>query len=89
MQRFCVTQFEYDATRKVFSQEVSTLRCGGISGRIVLHNPATGADAEFVLDFTDMDSSREDTYGWNFKPTMGAVQDNPRLAGVRLLIIND
>jgi hypothetical protein len=81
---FKSSQFQYQADTKAYVAEASELNLGGKPSQYI-----TLDGWAFVFVGADMDASNEDTYGWNYKPTINAVELNAELAGKRLLIIND
>ena len=82
-------QFDYNPQTRTFTAEISSLTLSSVPKQVTLFNPKTGNKALFAFSHTDMDGSGEDAYGWNYKVTMGAVQDNPALANCKILLIND
>ena len=74
---YCVTQFNYDAPTKVFTQEMSTLSCPSVPRFVTLYNPQTGNEARFIFTHADKDGSGEDTYGYNYVITQGSVELTP------------
>jgi hypothetical protein len=80
---FTASQFHYTMEDKSYVAEASDLRIGAPGNNITI------AGFDFVFTHADKDASDEDTYGWNFKPTMGAINRNPALVGHTVLIIND
>lgn len=86
---FWLGQAEVKFENGVFSVELSTLGWDSLPKVIELRNYTTGNRAKFVQAHADMDASGEDTYGWNYQPTLEALRQFPFLSGKRLLIIND
>jgi len=80
---FQASQFQYQPEGKVYVAEASELRIGTPGNYITVDGYA------FVFTHADKDASDEDTYGWNYKPTMNSISLNPSLHGHRVLIIND
>jgi hypothetical protein len=81
--QFKATQFDYQLANKSYVAEASDLRIGAPHREITIDGNA------WFFSHTDRDASGEDVMGWNFVPTMGAVSNNPALAGHKVLIIND
>ena len=77
IQRFCTTNFHYNAARNIFSAEASECGYPGGLTELELVNPKTQNSRVFT--FVSADSDGEDTHGWNFKSA----------DGIKLLIIND
>jgi hypothetical protein len=71
----------YFKKSKTFAFELSDVDLHGYQGSMVcLKNPKTGNKMMFRFTKADMDSTNEDTYGWNYR----SVDDQ-----FNLLIIND
>jgi len=82
---FQASQFTYNPSARAYIAEASSLGLPvGVLPRVF-----TVDDNEFVYAHADLDASHEDVAGWNFKPTMATVQRNPKMAGIKVLIIND
>ena len=80
---FQASQFQYQPENKAYVAEASELRIGNPGRYVYLDGYA------FMFVGADKDASGEDTYGWNYKPTMNAISLNPGLHGHSVLIIND
>ena len=80
---FQASQFQYQPETKAYVAEASELRIGTPGQFITLDGYA------FMFVGDEIGGRGEDTYGWNFKPTMNSISLNAALAGHRVLIIND
>lgn len=80
--RFTSSQFDFHADTRTYVQEISMLGCPALQTVVF-------DEAVYEYAGSDKDASNEDTYGWRYKPTMGAVEKNPAIAGTQVLIIND
>jgi len=81
---------QFDLHDNTYSQEVSMLQVRQIYGMLPSGQIGITIDgAEFMFAGDDRDNTGEDIYGWNFRPTMSAVQKNPVFANKRVLIVND
>ena len=88
-------KFHYHSGEKLFTQEISSL--GNFSfGQIypdacdegfILVSHKTGAKITLYVSKCDMDGI--EILGWHLKPTPESVKKNPRISGIRMLIIND
>ena len=76
-------KFDYNFESKLYTAEISELELHAVPREFTING------FSFVFTHTDKDASGEDIAGWHFRPTMGAVQQHPGLAGHRVLIIND
>ena len=80
---FQASQFQYQPENKAYVAEASDLRIGTPGQYITIDGYA------FMFVGADKDSTGEDTYGWNYKPTMNSISLNAALHGHTALIIND
>ena len=79
----------YNKETQTFSAELSDLSNRLLVSEACWHkrpitvkNPKTGKSVEFKWDYNDMDSTQEDTYGFNYVATVNKKTIN-------LLLIND
>ena len=72
----------YNKKEKCFAFEISSVKVIPMQN-IFLTNKETNKTIEFQFTHKDMDGSKEDTYGWNYKSISGAKFP------VTLLVIND
>jgi hypothetical protein len=72
--------FEVSDIPRMVSAPSSFRPTSGFAKAVYLRNPKTGQKMKFVFTHPDMDSTQEDTYGWNYKSEDGQY---------KLLIIND
>jgi hypothetical protein len=78
--------FTYD--NKTFTAYISDLpESFGIRNSICLISEKTNDAVDFLLFKTDR--SAEETEGWWFQPSIYDISRNPKLNGVKVLIIND
>jgi len=80
---FYSSQFQYQPDTKSYVAEASDLAIGTPGQYITLDGYS------FMFVGVDKDASGEDTYGWNYKPTMNSIELNPAMQGHKVLIIND
>ena len=80
---FQAAQFDYNPITHTYVAEASTLGISAPGNYISINGHV------FMFTHADKDASGDDTMGWRFNPTIGAVSLNPALAGHRVLIIND
>ena len=73
--------FHWQKDTKCFSAEASDLGLNQIPETFSLTNPKTRISMVFKFTHKDMDSTGEDTYGWNYVSTTNK--------SITLLIIND
>ena len=83
LMHFKAAQFSYSPETKCYAAEASELRIGQPGQYVYIDGYA------FMFTHADKDATGEDTYGWNYKPTMNAISLNGALHGHRVLIIND
>lgn len=83
MQILNVKYLNYNKKTNCFFQEISMLQRNNLISslpiNIELVNTKTGNSCVFAFMYKDMNSTREDVYGWNYRSK----------EGIRLLIIND
>ena len=93
------TRFDFNRKTGEFVAEISMIQHGGINLFAQLYNDA--ADQGFVMisaqtqqavDFYLSDTQRDDEGDvkfWEFTPSTRAVRCNDRLAGVKVIVLND
>lgn len=88
--------FYYDKATKTFATEMS--QCNGklqiknlykdeVDQGFVMVSELTGKSALFVL--CGVDSNLEAVISWRFNPSIEAINDNPTLTGVKVIVFND
>lgn len=80
--RVSVEQFTHDKAAKTFTAEASDLSPGWMSGVTLVH-PKRLTTASFFIKETHWDEGHEDITHWTL------TSSNPRVAGYRVVILND